>query len=427
MLSVLHISATDNAGGSGRSAYRLHTGLRARGHRSRMLVNYRVSDDPDVGYIWRATGWRAADWLVRSATERLSLQYLYYPSSFALAWHPWFRDAGVLQLYNTHGGYFSHSALAALSRRKPIVWRLSDMWPMTGHCAYSFDCDRWKTGCGRCPLLADAPALRRDTTALLWRRKRAVYARSRLIVVAPSRWMAGVAAESPLLGRFPIHVIPNGLDTDVFRPVPKAAARSLFRLDPAERVVLFAAIETEGRRKGGALLREAIERLASSGGPPFRLMVVGGGAEHWTARLPVPVTPVPLITDDRLLAAAYSAADLFVMPTLAENLPNTVLESMACGTPAVAFAVGGVADAVRPGETGWLVRPADADDLASTLGRALADDEARSLFATRSRQVVEAEYSSERQTDRFEALYREILGAATGAAPTARPAEATVA
>jgi glycosyltransferase involved in cell wall biosynthesis len=415
-MNVLHISATDNVGGSGRSANRIHRGLRALGHDSKMLVNYRVTNDPDVGYIWRSLGWRAGDWLARGVTERLSLQYLFYPSSFGLARHPWFREADVIQLYNTHGGFFSHSALAMLSRRKPVVWRLSDMWPMTGHCAYAFECDRWKTGCGACPHLNDAPGLHRDRTALLWKHKQRVYARSAITVVAPSHWIAALAAESPLLNRFPIHHIPNGLDTSVFRPIPKASAREMFGLDLSAKVLLFVSLEVDAQRKGGAYLAQALDRLPAASLSGLQVMVVGQGAEQWRTRVKAPVTAVSTINDDRLLAAAYAAADVFVLPTLAENLPNSALESLACGTPVVAFATGGVVDAVRPGQTGWLARAADTDDLARQIAIALDEDQHRSRMSRECRVVAEREYSMELQAHRFASLYDTVREARRRAA-----------
>ena len=125
-----------------------------------------------------------------------------------------------MQLYNTHGSYFSHTALPLLSRLRPVVWRLSDMWAFTGHVAYSYDCERWRHGCGSCPYLGEYPALSRDTTAALWRWKNAVYKRSKLTIVAPSRWIERLASESPLLSRFPIVRIPNGIDLERFRRVP---------------------------------------------------------------------------------------------------------------------------------------------------------------------------------------------------------------
>src|SRR5580765_817261 len=256
---VLHISTTDNLGGSGRSAYRVHTGLRRLGVQSRMVVGTKVTDDPDVRPI--AGSLAPIDRFFGRALGKLSLQYLFYPSSFWLLRHPWFREADVIQLYNTHGNYFAHTVLPLLGRHRPIVWRLSDMWPMTGHCTYSFDCERWQTGCGSCPILSDPPELYADRTAMLWRIKRWLYSHSNLSIVAPSNWIARLAEQSPLLGRFQTRVIPNGLDTDVFRPLPREEARRILQIDPAQRVILFSAQSLSDYRKGGALLRPVFEQL----------------------------------------------------------------------------------------------------------------------------------------------------------------------
>ena len=165
-MKTLHISTTDHHGGSARAAYRIHQGLKGLGIESRMLVGSRSTSEKDIALI---ASHRLAilDLLSTSLCDRLSLQYLFYPSSFALLRHPWFRETDVVQLYNTHGSYFSHTVLPWLSNAKPVFWRLSDMWPMTGHCVYALDCTRWKIGCGTCPIPRDYPALRRDTTALL--------------------------------------------------------------------------------------------------------------------------------------------------------------------------------------------------------------------------------------------------------------------
>lgn len=408
-MTVLHISTTDNAGGSGRSAYRVHTGLRRLGHRSRMLVSLRVTEDPDVRPIWGTLPWRAADWIARGVTERLSLQYLLLPSSWKLLRHPWYLEADIVQLYNIHGGYFSYPVLAPISQRKPVVWRLSDMWPMTGHCAYSFDCDRWRTGCGTCPLLFDAPALRTDRTALLWRVKRWVYERSRITLVAPSRWIAELAAQSPLLGRFPIHRIPNGVDTTTFQPITKRSAREILGLSPEDLVVLFSSIEINAPRKGGALLKEALELLRRQNGPRFRLLVVGNGAKRWESGVDFPVKTIEAVKDDPMLAVIYSSADVFVHPALAENLPNSILESMACGTPVVSFNIGGVPDAVRPMETGYLACYQDAADLAKGIGLILGSGELRQRLSRRCREVMETEFSLDLQSRRFEHLYKQLL------------------
>lgn len=407
MLSVLHLSYWDNVGGSGRAAYRVHTGLRRLGVRSRMLVAHKATDDEDV----RILGGRCCgrvERLAGRAVDHLGLQYLWYPSSLALPWTRWVREANVVQLFNIHGGYYSHLGLASLARRRAVVWRLSDMWAMTGHCGYSYECERWRTGCGACPHLDEHPALSRDTSALLWRLKARVYARTPLTIVTPSRWLAGLARQSPLLRRFAIHVIPNGLDTDVFRPIDKREARRRLGLDPDRPVIFFNAGSVRLARKGGAYLSEALMRLETSGPEPT-LLVAGRDGNGWRCDRGFRTVVLGHVHDDRELAVAYSAADLFVLPTLAENIANSLLESLACGTPAVSFEVGGVPEAVRHMETGYLAAYGDAADLAKGIQSLLDDSDLRSRMSHRCREVVEQEYSLGLQARRFLDLYREVI------------------
>ena len=406
-LSVLHLSTWDNAGGSGRAAYRLHTSLRDRGIRSRMLVGYKQTSDPDVRVIGGA--FHQLDKLCGRLVDQTDRQYLFYPSSFFLPSARWVRDADVIQVFNTHGGYLSHRALGPLSRLKPVVWRLSDMWALTGHCSYSYECDRWKIGCGQCPHLLEFPALHRDTTAALWRVKQRIYKESSLVIVTPSKWLGELARQSPLLNRFPIHWIPNGLNTDLFRPMPKKEARQLLGVNSQGPILLFSCASVQQERKGAKLLQEALKLLAQERKEELTLLVAGEGASRWQMAGPFQVHGTEQTNDDRMLAAIYSAADLFVLPTLADNLPNGILESMACGTPAVSFAVGGVPEAVRHLETGYTAQPDDAQDLARGIRLLLENDELRSRLGVQCRRLIEQEYTLELQAHRFEQLYRNIL------------------
>jgi glycosyltransferase involved in cell wall biosynthesis len=403
MLNVLHISESDGIGGSGRSAFRLHSTLRSLGLGSRMLVGRRRTEDRDVRLLKRSIAWRALDRASGELLDFLNLQYVFYPSSFGVAMDPWFRDADVVQLYNTHGSYFSHSALPVLSRRRPVVWRLSDMWAFTGHVAYSYDCDRWKHGCGSCPYLGEYPALSRDTTAALWRWKDEVYRRSRLTIVAPSRWIERLARESPLLSRFPVRRIPNGIDLERFRPVGRDEARDRLGLPSNGPVVLFSAPDVSDRRKGGAVLNEALEHLH---GEHFQLLVAGANE---TPAFPRSFRSLTHLVDEEEIALSYAAADLFVLPTLAENLPNAALESVASGTPCVSFDVGGVPDVVRHLETGYLAPLGDAEGLAQGVRTLLHHDELRDRLSSRCRELAEQEFGSELEASRFAELYSELV------------------
>lgn len=393
-MNVLHISASDAGGGSERSSYRIHLGLRGLGWTSRMLVGQRRTTDPDVRPLKRGDAWRAADRAVSTLTDALDLQYVLYPSSFGVARDPWFRAADVVQLFNTHGSYFSHSALPLLSRLRPVVWRLSDMWPVTGHVTYSYECERWRDGCGSCPHLDVYPRLRRDTSALLWRWKKVVYGRSRLTLVAPSRWLEGIVRESPLLRGHEVRRIPNGVALATFRPHPRDEARRALGLDADRPTVLWSAHDLSDPRKGG---REALAAVRKLDG--VQLVVAGRGSAPDGAR------DLGML-DDEQLALAYSAADVFLLPALAENLSNAAIESIACGTPVAAFDVGGMSDAVRDGLSGRLAPAGDVEALSSVISSLLDAD-----LRASCRALAEAEFSAEREARAFADLYEEILAA----------------
>lgn len=396
-LNVLHISESDVLGGAARTAYNVHTWLNASGHLSRMLVGRKASNDAGVRRIKRGNAWRAADRLSGEVLDRLALQYVFYPSSFAVALDPWFREAQVVQLHNLHGSYFGFSALPTLSRRRPTVWLLQDQWSFTGHVAYSLDCERWLEGCGSCPYLSEYPRLRRDTTSLLWRLKRRVYDRSRLTLIVPSNWLLELVQASPLLSRFPVHRIPHGVDTEVFRPRAKGEARRRLGLPEDRPVVLFVASDLNEPRKGLHLLEQALRLMED---PPLLLAVGAGKVSSSDSRVLGP------ISDDALLAQAYAAADVLAVPTVADAINQTAIESIACGTPCVSFDQGGITDVVRPGETGYRARFGDITDFARGLRSVL---DATDSFRERCRHVAEEEYSADLQVRRYVGVYERVL------------------
>lgn len=400
---MLHISESDAAGGAGIAAFRLHQALARLGHQSRMLVGRRVTDDEAVRPLKRTLGWRVADRAAGALLDRAGLQYALYPSSFGVVRDPWFRGADVVQLHNLHGSYFGFSALPAITRRRPTVWFLHDQWAMTGHVAYPQDCVRWREGCGRCPYLAEYPALRRDTTRLLWRLKRAVYRRAQLTLVVPSRWLEARVRESPLLRELPVEVLPIGVDTEAFAPGPREDARRRLGLPLDRRIVLFAAGELWERRKGLHLLLAALRGLAE---PP--LLLLAGAGES-----PGEVESRALgVVDGARLADAYRAADVTAVPTTADVLTQTAPESLACGTPCVSFDSGGVTDVVRDGESGRQARFADVADLGRVLRELLDDEDLRRTTSERGRRLAAESFSVERQAQRFADLYARLAAAA---------------
>ena len=411
--SVLHVSSSDAVGGSGYAAYRLHRGLQRSGWTSRMLVGRTLRRDADVTTVsagrpmWladRAWG-RIADWL--------GYPEVYVPSSVGLSRHPWVRQADVVQVYNVHGGYLSLPALRAVARVRPVVWRLSDMWAATGHCGYSYDCERWRSGCGACPLLSEPPALRRDTTAALWAFKRRVYRGMSVTLVTPSQWLADIARTSPLLAGWPVRVIPTGVDTDVFHPMPQSAARARLGLPIDGRVILCGAAEAAAPRKGVEAFRRAME-VGQGERMPWTVAIVGAGRREPDTVAYAGVRWLGALTEESQMAAAYAAADVFVLPTRADNLPNMLLESLACGTPVVTGAVGGCPEAIQHGETGYLAPAGDVHALVQGIRFILEDAARRQAMSRQCRAVAERDYTLARQVRDFAALYREVIAMAPG-------------
>ena len=398
----INVSDRDGAGGGAIAAERLVRGLRRAGADCRVLCGRKtMPEDPRTAPVPR---WRLLEALIRPVTRRLGLNDLHCVGSFGILRHPWFRRADLVHLHVLHSNYFNYLMLPRLSAAKPTVLTLHDCWPMTGHCGFGGRCRRWQHGCGRCPDLGTYPPVAVDNTRLEWILKNWAHGRSRLTVIAPSRWMAA-EARLWLAGRFPVHHLPYGIDTQWYRPHDRTDCRRALGLPLDRLVLLTGAASLSSRRKGLDLLVQALQRLPAALAPTTVLATMGHGDAAAAAMFPLPVVPLGFIADEATRARVFSAADLFVMPTRADNLPLMLQEAMACGTPAVAFAVGGVGDLVRPGVTGELAAPEDPAALADALARLLGDLGRREALGRQARAVACAEYDLDRITERHLDLF----------------------
>jgi glycosyltransferase involved in cell wall biosynthesis len=285
---------------------------------------------------------------------------------------------------------------------------LHDMWAFTGHCAYSYDCDRWKTGCGRCPYPQTEPAVRRDSTSWEWKLKRWVYDHANLQIVAPSRWLTDLAKQS-LLNRFPIHRIPYGIDTEGYQPLDLDYCRTALGIPRNQKVLMFAAARLNDSRKGFDLLIQALNQLPSQLKQETVLLVIGDNGEAIAKTVGMTVINLGFVQHDRLKAIAYSAADLFIFPTRADNLPLVLQESMACGTPIVSFKVGGVGDLVRPGLTGYLAESGNAEDFCRGIVQLLEDQVLLQQMRQQCRAIALEEFELATQTQQYIDVYRKAL------------------
>jgi glycosyltransferase involved in cell wall biosynthesis len=387
------------------STYRLYRGLTAAGIDARILCQKPTLDSsaeiPRLPRLERFLG---------RVTSRIGLNDIHCVGAFKVNKLPAYLEADIINFHGIHGQYFSYLALPSLTQNKPAVFTVRDMWPFTGHCAVSYDCERWKTGCGHCPYPNAPPAMptKHDTSHFEWKLKDWAYRHSRLTVVCLSRRMTEQANQS-ILGRFPVYHIPNGVDTEAYKPMDPILCRSALGIPSGKKVLLFAAGHLNRQHKGSDLLATALRNLPTSMKAEIVLLLLGEGGELIADAFDVKVKALGFVGGDRLKSLIYCASDLFVLPTRGEGLPNVLLESMACGTPMVSFDVGGVPDLVRPGLTGYLAGADDAQELGRGILELLEDERLRDAMGRRCREVACAEFSAELEIRRYVDLYQQLL------------------
>lgn len=440
-LDIVQVCPWDRQGGGEAVAAGLARWMRDHGHRARLVVGSKSTDAPDVTELphaerraawfnfWntlrggldpkrgalRRRAWRTAGWLAepgRFADWLRGVEDFRFPATRSLlTLEP---PPDVVHLHNLHGGYFDLRIMPELSAAVPTVVTLHDAWMLSGHCAHSLDCDRWQTGCGACPDLSLYPAVRRDATAFNWTRKRDVYARSRLHVATPSRWLMDKVERSMLAPAVAeARVIPNGVDLDVFRPQDRAAARAALGLPNDAAVLVFAANGVRHNPyKDYRTLRDGLGRLATRmSGRELILLALGDDAPPEQIAAGAVVRFVPFVTDPSAVARYFCAADVYVHAALADTFPTTVLEALACGTPVVATAVGGIPEQVGE-STGVLVPPRDPGALADALSRLLSDASLRATLGENAARDAGDRFDLNRQCEAYLNWYREILASA---------------
>lgn len=405
LLKVLQVNQSDISGGAAIAGYRLHQGLLSQGIDSKLLVSKAELNDVLISTIDRKP---RLENRIHSITNLLGLRYIHFLGSFDIPKHPFFKDADVINFHNLHSGAFNYFALPLLTRHKPSVFTLHDMWSFTGHCAYSYDCDRWKSGCGKCPYPNSYPSITRDNTRLELILKKWVYNHSQLVIVTLSEWLTKQAKQS-ILKRFHIQHIPNGIDTDKYRPLNSRKSKLELGLPNSKKVIMFAAHRLTNYTKGADLLIKALQSLPITLKSEIILLTIGKCSSDFSKDIGIESMNLGYVTDEKIKAIAYSSADIFVFPTRADNLPLVLQESMACGTPMISFNIGGVPDLVRHGITGYLAEPENFQNFSKYIVKLLEDDNQRRFMSSKCREIALAEYSSHLQTTRYISLYNQLL------------------
>jgi glycosyltransferase involved in cell wall biosynthesis len=422
-MRVLHINATSHTGGAARAMGRLHSALVKKGHQSQFLVGRsKFVEDPIVHLIWdEVSRYRS---LGGSLLSRIGNQFEKY-----LGIHPWsnrstlkitetslFNWADIIDLRNLFGGFLNLWSLPPMTTLKPVVWRMPDLWAVTGHCAYPYDCQRWITGCYQCPLLT--PEGRKiiepnptiwDGTRRVWRAKKDLYQKSNLHIIVTTEWMRRQVKQSILGDALSINVISNGVDLEIYKPRDKAEARKKLGLPEKGPVLMWSAGSRGNYRKGYHLLEKALERMQADR-ETMPLLITMGGAKGWDQpeRLQN-VKHLGYVRDPEQQSLVYAASDVFLCPTLADGQPQTALESLACGIPIIAFDLGPMPDLAINGKTGFLVPDQTAENLQSVIVDFLGRIDDFAGFSENCRREALKKYDLQKQTEKYIELYEAIL------------------
>lgn len=320
----------------------------------------------------------------------------------------------VIHLHNLHGGWGTvpPPALELLAAHAPVVWTLHDMWAATGHCAYSLGCERWREGCGQCPDLSLYPSMWRDRTRVVVEKRKRIFGKARPVMITPSRWLRDVALDAHATRDLDVRVIPNGVDLAVFNPAGRTAARERLGIAQDRPVLMFAAETLDGdQRKGGRQLRAALEQVQEvRQGRALDIILMGGSGESLLRGIPgLVIHGAGFVSDAAEAAGLYAAADLFICPSLQDNLPNTLIEAAACGTAAAVFDAGGSGETVEHDVTGKIVPAGNAPAMALAIASLADNGTLLAQMGRAARQRAERLYGDELMAKQYLSLYRELI------------------
>ena len=417
-MRVLIVNTSEKTGGAAVAANRLMEALNNNGVKAKMLVGEKLTDQITVVPLsgkwtrkWHFMRERLAIFLKLHFRREHLFEIDIANSGSDITRLEEFREADVIHLNWINQGMLSLKSIRKILRSgKPVVWTMHDLWPATGICHYARTCSAFRTTCHNCPLLplngsAD------DLSHRVWERKRKLYHASNIHFVACSRWLEGQAKQSALLTGQRVSAIPNPIDTRVFRPADRSEARLKAGLPAAGRIVLFVSQKVTDGRKGMDYFVEAVNRLATEH-PEIKadtaVAVLGGNSELVCSKLALKSYPLGYVTDERTIVSIYNSADVYVLPSLEDNLPNTIMEAMACGVPCVGFRVGGIPEMIEHRRTGYLANFKDAADLAEGMRWTLLEANRDELRQAALKKVVHS-YSQQSVAARYIEVYNELI------------------
>lgn len=413
-MKVVIVNTSEKVGGAAIAANRLMEALKKNGVSAKMIVRDRQTDKISVVAV-KQQSWRLAlnflwergiIFLSNGFSRKNLFQIDIANTGTDITTMPEFQQADVVHLHWVNQGFLSLDNIDKILRSgKKIVVTMHDQWYFTGVCHYSGDCLNYRDQCRNCPLIRGR--VKKDISWKVFNRKRRMYANADITFVGCSQWIAGLARTATLFQGKKVVSIPNAINMDVFHPEDKALARQSLGLPSDRRLLLFGSQRITDERKGFKYLVEACEHIHRNypeWTDKIGIVVVGAKSETIDSMLPFPVYAVDYVSDEKSMVEIYNAVDLYVTPSLQDNLPNTIVESMACGVPCVGFRVGGIPEMIDHEKNGYVARYKDAVDFANGILWSLGDS--YDDLCTNAYEKAVATYSEKRVAEKYKEIYQ---------------------
>ena len=416
-MRVLIVNTSERTGGAAVAASRLMEALNNNGVKAKMLVRDKETDRLTVAavpgqkwmqfyFLWE----RFVVWLRLHFNRKHLFEVDIANCGADVTQLPEFQEADVVHLHWINQGMLSLKGIRKiLNTGKPVVWTMHDIWPATAICHLTLDCRNFETQCAHCRLLPGNGSTN-DLSTQIWKRKQQMLNDRQITFVTCSQWLAGEAQKSALLKGQRVVSIPNPIDTHIYTPKDKQQARQRVGLPTEGRIILFASQRVTNRNKGMGYLLEACRLLAEQypeKKEDITVAILGGHAEEIEGQLPFRTCPLGYVNDEQRIVDIYNAADVFVLPSLSENLPNTIMEAMTCGVPSVGFRIGGIPEEIDHQQNGYVADYCSSEDLARGIWWTLyeADHEAVRKACL---QKVAHNYSQQSVANRYLEVYESL-------------------
>lgn len=404
-MKILQITSWDSIGQQF-NGYQIHQALLERGEESHMAVHKAEFSHSSIHQIGNRFT-RKLDRYLSAIERRLSLHaFLPFVSASTLYFSDYYQQADLIHLQLIHAeSFFSLFNLPLMSGQKKTIWTLHDPWMLAGHCIHSLDCDRWLTGCGNCPDLKSPFPIQKDTTALTWKLKHWIMHHSQIILVVASQWMYNRVKKSPILSHLPCHIIPLGSNLKQFQPRDQNTSRLRFGIPPEAQVLAFRYRGESESYKGGYWLKQALAMLKVDKPTYLITFDTYGGLESFKDKYKI--IELGWVSEQDLLVDALNAADIFLMPSVAESFGMMAVEAMACATPVIVFEGTALTNVIK--NSGVSVPYKDSQALSQAIEKLLQDIKLRQKLAQKGLKLVREEYDSELYIQRHLDLYTNLL------------------